>query len=218
MRIFMLFILGLVVVISAKADPEMDSSVYQQVDSTQQENSSYNAPRSAMSNVQINPYSNARDYFGQGVSCSRPSVNVGLAGGERPHKVLGYVNVNIPLGGQDCKRAAKTRTQTMEYALYQMKTEQGKADKLFAAKMANMCLDIQSHMTIHQDNPLYSECAQYMQIEPNPDDIAAINSVMQRHVNGINGRILRLEGVAHSPNQTILMKDQPALDWQKSTP
>lgn len=200
MRISILFVLSLMVALSATADDHINTQtdIYNNTDSTRQDNQSVNAPTSAMSNIQINPYSNARDYFGAGVSCAQPSVNVGFAGGQSPHKTLGYVNVNFPIGGKDCKRAARTRIKTMEYALYQMQTEQGKADKLFAAKMANMCLDIQSRMTIHQDNPLYEECEQYIAIEPHPDDVA---SLLGRY-GEYGGRLQFLETHVHAPGDT----------------
>lgn len=202
----LLVLLVLVVAVSATADPhDPTTDIYQQQDTTQQENSAFNAPTSAMSNVQINPYSNARDYYGNGVSCSKPSVNIGLAGGERPHKVLGYLNVNIPLGMKDCKKVANTRKQTMEYQLYQMKTEQRKADVLFAAKMANMCLEISSHITITPDNPLYTECAQYVAIEPTPDEIAALATKWNQTSQRLNARMQNLEHVAHRPNESFLI-------------
>lgn len=212
MRFLTLIVLSLMVAIPAIAgDPDYNSEtdIYNNNDTTRQDNQSINAPTSAMSNVQINPYSNARDYFGDGVSCAKPSVNLGLAGGERPHRAIGYVNVNIPLGGDDCKKAASTRTRTMEYALHQMQTEQGKADKLFAAKMANMCLDIQSHISIHPDNPLFEECSQYIAIEPTPDEIAHLSQMWNDRANGLTQRVNSLEQVAHLPNETNLL-------WQKT--
>ena len=96
----------------------------------------------------------------------------------------------------------------MQYELAQMKIEQGKADKLFAAKMANMCLEIQSHVAIDPNNPLYEECAQYIAIEPSPDEIAALSQAWNNRANGLAMRVNSLEQVAHLPNETNLL-------WQK---
>ena len=89
-----------------------------------------------------------------------------------------------------------------------MKTEQRKADVLFSAKMANMCLEIQSHITINPDNPLYEECAQYLYMEPHPDDVAELTNLLNRtngHAAAMNKRVTQLEDVAHLPNQTSLL-------------
>ena len=94
-----------------------------QYDETHQENSSFNSPYSSMSNVQINPWGNAHDSYGDGISCSKPSINVGMAGGESPHRVMAYASINIPLGRKDCKKIAATRKRTMEYQLVQMQAE-----------------------------------------------------------------------------------------------
>lgn len=161
-----------------------------QYDETHQENSSFNSPYSSMSNVQINPWGNAHDYYGDGVSCSKPSVNIGLAGGQDPHRAMAYASINIPLGRKDCKKMANTRKLTMEYQLHQLKTEQYKADVLFAGKMAEMCLEISKHLKIVAENPLYKECGQYM----------AKNG-------GLEDRVQVLEGAAHNPNETFLIND-----------
>lgn len=209
------FIIGMLVFASPgtaqEADPTTgvtNSDFATQYDETNQENHSFNSPSSSMSNVQINPWGNARDTYGEGVSCSKPSVNIGIAGGERPHRTMAYASVNIPLGMKDCKELAQTRKRTLEYKLTQMQTEQRKADVLFAAKMANMCMDIQRHITIDAENPLYSECAQYISITPTPDEIAQISlqwKQTSQQLNGISTRVNTLESVAHKPQETYLL-------------
>lgn len=192
---------------AAEADPgdQYESDINNQYDETHQTNSSFNSPSSSMSNVQINPWGNAHDYFGDGVSCSKPSVNVGIAGGENPHRTMAYASINIPLGSKDCKKVADTRRLTMEYQLAQMKVEQRKADVLFSAKMANMCLDINKQVAIDESNPLFKECAQYIGIRPKPDEIAALSQAWDRRANGLAKRVDRIEQVAHLPNETNLL-------------
>ncbi len=196
---------------AAEADPgdQYESDINNQYDETHQTNSSFNSPSSSMSNVQINPWGNAHDYFGDGVSCSKPSVNIGIAGGENPHRTMAYASINIPLGSKDCKKVADTRRLTMEYQLAQMKVEQRKADVLFSAKMANMCLDINAQVKIDADNPLFSECRQYLKITPNPDEIAALSQAWSNRAKGLDQRVGVLEQVAHRPNETALL-------WQKT--
>lgn len=205
-------IIGLMVAFTATADPT--NGIGSVTDNTNQQNSSYNSPSSAMSNVQINPYSNARDYYGEGVSCSKPAINIGLAGGQSPHRTMAYANLNIPLGGKGCKRVAKLREQTVAYQLYQAQTEQRKADVLFAAKMANMCLEIASQVTITQDNPLFEECVQYVAIEPTADAVAELTYIINQRdlfTNDLDKRLRVVEGVAHLPNK-------PTLLWHNQSP
>ena len=179
-----------------------------QYDETHQQNQSYNQPVSSMSNVQINPWGNAHDYYGDGVSCSKPSVNIGVAGGENPHRTMAYASINIPLGSKDCKKVANTRRLTMEYELRQLKAEQRKADVLFSAKMANMCLEIHQHVEIQADNALYAECAQYVKTQPEPDELAEISAMWERYsgrTNQLEGRVGKLERVAHLPDESTLL-------------
>lgn len=190
------------------AEGSTDFTSNDMYDETHQNNSSYNSPSSSMSNVQINPWGNARDYYGDGISCSKPSVNVGLAGGESPHRTMAYASINFPLGGGDCKQMAKTRKHTIEYQLHSMKAEQRKADVLFSAKMANMCLEISSHITITPDNALFAECSQYVALEPAPGELAELSVMWQRYglrQEEIVHRVERIEAVAHEPRSTTLL-------------
>ncbi len=122
---------------------------------------------------------------------------------------MAYASINIPLGSKDCKKVADTRRLTMEYQLAQMKVEQRKADVLFSAKMANMCLDINAQVKIDADNPLFSECRQYLKITPYPDEIAALSQAWSNRAKGLDQRVGVLEQVAHRPNETALL-------WQKT--
>lgn len=198
----------------AEADPNdppyANADISNQYDETHQNNHSFNSPSSSMSNVQINPWGNAHDYFGDGVSCSKPSVNVGIAGGERPHRTMAYASINIPLGSKACKEVAQTRKLTMEYQLQQMKAEQHKADVLFASKMASMCIQINEQVSINEENPLYGECKQYVKWEPAPDELAKLSMQWNRtteQTDSLHGRVERLEGVAHKPNETFLLRE-----------
>jgi len=137
-------------------------------------------------------------------------VNVGIAGGQDPHRTMAYASVNIPLGGKACKEVAATRKMTMEYQLAQMKIEQRKADVLFSAKMANMCIQIDQTITITADNPLYMECAQYVASKPAPNELSKINQTMGRYggtIEELSQRLGTLEQVAHRPNETFLLKE-----------
>ena len=78
----LLAVLGVLLLVSAlpgmaaEADPTYGSAdIANQYDETHQQNHSFNSPSSSMSNVQINPWGNAHDYYGDGVSCSKPSVS-----------------------------------------------------------------------------------------------------------------------------------------------
>ena len=147
---------------------------------TNQQNSSINSPTSVMNNTQVNG-GVTFDSYGAGVTCSRPTMQVGATGsvnnrGYNTGTQL-YVGVSIPLGsGSECKKAARSQlflTEQRRLTLRELmrrdneehKHEMKRKDLMYADLLAKVCINFHSQVVAATDSTMAKECKDYLVID-----------------------------------------------------